>query len=278
MTIPDVTGDDWKKWARDLVYHLHKADDPAGQANVPRPVQLSHSIGDGNVGLERVTTDGILMYEPIEGMLMISVGGEWQYIFDGDTVASLFSIAAYGQMSSDTPTAGNDPIPLAGLWENVTVSDTLAPFNRGITFTLGAGALDPDIFVFDYAGIYQITVSGTLEHDQFPSDSRNFSVRVTNLSAGGSTPPVTTTIARNAGTTSFSLTALTEITALQIGDQFTLQIGNADNAITGVVWDRANIILNAVSEWQGPDIGSPTAFLGPLGFRKTFLKNSIRRP
>jgi hypothetical protein len=278
MSIPTLAGSgNIEQWAFELVKYLKDQEDTGGQINTPRPVQLAHTIGDGNIGLERATTEGILMFDPIENMLMISVQGTWQYIFDANTVASLFSIATYGQMAASTPTAGNDPIPLTGLWENVTVFDTIASFNRGITFTLGAGVGLADVFVFDYSGIYRVTLGGTIDHDQFPSDSRAFSVRLFNITEATGTPPATYTIARNAGTTSFSLTFLSEITEAQIGDQFTVQVGNADAAIIDVVWDRTVLLMNMVSEWKGPAFG-PTGFLGPSGFRKTHLSNIIVRP
>jgi hypothetical protein len=233
--------------------------------------------GSGNIGLERAVTDGILMYEPIEGMMIISVDDSWEYIFDADTTASLFVVAAYGQMAAITPTAANDPMPLTGLWENVTVFDSIASFNRAVTFTLGALAGDDDTFNFDYAGVYRMTISGTLEHNLFPSDSREFSVRLFNVTtATGSAAVATSTISRNAGTTSFDLTFLIEIVEAQIGDLFVMQIGNAPIAITGVVWDRAVIALNMVSEWKGAPIG-PTGFLGQLGFRKRYLNNIVKR-
>jgi hypothetical protein len=70
---------DWKQWATQLTLYLAKSSDIKEPTN-PQPIQLAHKLAAtaSNLGLERATTDGLMLYDPALGRVVISVGGVWK--------------------------------------------------------------------------------------------------------------------------------------------------------------------------------------------------------
>jgi hypothetical protein len=76
---PPQSFSDWKAWAVALGNYLAKSSSINEPTN-PQPIQLAHRLNTaaGNLGLERATTDGLLMYDPALGRVVVSVGGIWK--------------------------------------------------------------------------------------------------------------------------------------------------------------------------------------------------------
>jgi len=245
MTIPSIADeDDWKIWARKLSVFLSSQEDRGGRPTLPRPVLLAHSTDSAsNIGLERNFVEGIMLYDPITKTVILSRDGIWAPLFDAVTVASLFSASSYGSMVVSAPTAGAD-IPV-GSFIPVTEFDSLPVTNRGVILDSGANTI-----AFEVEGVYIFSFAFSIKHNDVNS-GREFSVRLFDITT--STPAITVLVgvARNVGVTNFSINGLIEITDMQLGDTFRIEVGDADTVITDVIWNTLNLSLNMVSEWRG---------------------------
>ncbi len=241
--IPNVTGNDWKEWANRLGKHLRGDEDTGGKFNTPRPVLLSHSTSAvSNIGIERAFIDGVLLFDPDIGMILVSSNGKWEPIFTASQVAALFSVAAYGAMFlSAPPTAGFD---IDATFQKITFFTDLRFANRGVT-------LDPidDTFVFEYEGVYRISINLTFTYDDLNQGRiTNFNIRNETLSTTGNLTPIG--IARNVGVTNFNASFLVSIQLSNIGDVFSVEIGGEDD-VFNVSWEACAIDINMISEWRG---------------------------
>jgi hypothetical protein len=70
-SIPPYPGGDWRSWALQLVEYLRR-DTPRQEEVLPRVIQLGFQIGG-----ERASTDGLVMYSPTEGVPVYSKNGQW---------------------------------------------------------------------------------------------------------------------------------------------------------------------------------------------------------
>lgn len=71
---------DWRRWAERFVAWTQGTAFNSTQIKTPtepRPILLAHLLGSGNLGTERVSTSGILMYDPDEDAPVYSDGAQW---------------------------------------------------------------------------------------------------------------------------------------------------------------------------------------------------------
>ena len=244
MTIPSIdSADDWKSWARKLSVFLSSQEDRGGRPTTPTPILLAHSTDEAsNIGLERAFTDGILLFDPVNRMIILSRDNGWRLIFDAATVASIFNAAAYGSMGMSVPTAGSD-IPV-GSFIPVTQFDVFPTSSRGIVFDFGT-----DTFSFNFEGLFRISIMFSIEHNDLNA-GRQFELRpfnITDVIAGQST---IIGVSRNTAVTNFTASFLIDIPASNVDDAFRLDVGNADTILTSVVWETLNLSIDMVSEWR----------------------------
>lgn len=77
---PYPSGNNWYEWATLLVDFL-MARERIEQESLPQPIQLPHRISD-----EKALADGLLMYDPVAGEVIVSKGGQWTKISDGTPI------------------------------------------------------------------------------------------------------------------------------------------------------------------------------------------------
>lgn len=68
--------DTWQAWANNYIA-FNSGGTQIKQPMEPTAILLSHRIGDGNIGDERAFTDGLLMFDPSIGKVVVSVNGVW---------------------------------------------------------------------------------------------------------------------------------------------------------------------------------------------------------
>ena len=246
MTIPSITDeDDWKTWARKLSVFLSTQEDRGGRTLVPQPVLLSHSTDSAsNIGLERNFVEGIMLFDPINSMIILSRDGLWVPIFDALTVSTLFNAAAYGSMALSTPTAGAD-IPV-GSFIIVDEFDINPTAVRGMVLDFAT-----DTFSFEFEGIFRLTVMFSIEHNDLNA-GRQFELRLFNVTDAAAGSSIIIGVARNSAVTNFTASFLIEVSAASVDDTFRLEVGNADTILTSIVWETLNLSIDMVSEWREP--------------------------
>ncbi len=246
MTIPSITDeDDWKSWARKLSVFLSTQEDRGGRPVAPRPVLLAHSTDSAsNIGLERNFVEGIMLFDPINSMIILSRDGIWSPLFDALTTSFIFNAAAYGSMGLSAPIAGPN-IPV-GSFIIVTQFDSNSTAVRGLVLDFTA-----DTFSFNFAGIFRLSVMFTIEHDDINA-GRQFELRLFNVTEAVAALPTVIGIGRNQGVTNYTATFLVDIAAADVDDVFRLEVGNASVVIQTVVWDTLNLSIDMVSEWREP--------------------------
>ncbi len=246
MTIPSITDeDDWKTWARKLSVFLSTQEDRGGRTLVPQPVLLSHATDSfSNIGLERNFVDGIMLFDPVNRYIILSRDELWVPIFDAITVSSIFNAAAYGSMGMSAPTAGAD-IPV-GSFIPVDEFDVFPTSSRGITFDFTA-----DTFSFNFEGLFRLSTMLSIEHNDLNA-GRQFELRLFNITDAAPSLGTSIGVSRNTAITNFTSTLLVEITADNVGDEYRLEVGNADTILTSVVWETLNLSIDMVSEWREP--------------------------
>ncbi len=246
MTIPSIdASDDWKSWARKLSVFLSTQEDRGGRPVAPRPVLLAHSTDSAsNIGLERNFVAGILLFDPINSMIILSRDDIWSPIFDALTTAFIFNAAAYGSMGMSAPTAGAD-IPV-GSFIPVTQFDQFPTTSRGITFDFTA-----DTFSFDFEGLFRVSTMLSIEHNDLNA-GRQFELRLFNVTDAAPSIGTLIGVSRNTAITNFTSTLLAEISADNVGDEYRIEVGNADTILTSVVWESLNLSIDMVSEWREP--------------------------
>ena len=251
MTIPSITDeDDWKTWARKLSVFLSTQEDRGGRALVPQPILLSHTTDSlSNIGLERNFTPGIMLFDPVNSYIILSRDDIWAPIFDALTTAFIFNAAAYGSMGISAPAAGLD-IPV-GSFIIIDEFDSFPTAARGINFDF-----DTDLFSFDFEGIYRLTTMIAIEHNDLNA-GRQFTLRLFNVTEGIPSIGAIIGVARNSAVTNFTSSLLVQIDADDVGDEYRLEVGNADTIITSVVWETLNVSIDMVSEWREPLIAEP---------------------
>jgi len=244
MTIPSIdAADDWKSWARKLSVFLSSQEDRGGRPVAPTPILLAHSTDEAsNIGLERAFVDGILLFDPVNRMIILSRDDDWRLIFDASTVSSIFNAAAYGSMSMSVPTAGSD-IPV-GSFIPVTQFDQFPTTSRGITFDFTT-----DTFSFDFEGLFRVSTVLSIEHNDLNA-GRQFELRLFNITDAESSLSTIIGVARNTAITNFTSTFLVEIVADNVGDTYRIEVGNANTILTSVVWESLNLSIDMVSEWR----------------------------
>lgn len=52
----------------------------------PAPVILPSKLGTGNVGIERATIDGVMLFDPNTSRVVVSVGGVWKPLAWADEI------------------------------------------------------------------------------------------------------------------------------------------------------------------------------------------------
>lgn len=153
----------------------------------------------------------------------------------------LFSFAAYASASTTPGT----PLPDLGLgWETIPL-DTAGAV-RAITINLGN-----DSFAFQYDGVYQITLSGSLNHNNLNA-GRTVNIRLFNVTLGTPLPgafPIG--ISRNVEDTVITISLLAEITDAEKGQEMRIEIGGGD-AVSLVSISTMNVAIANVSEWREP--------------------------
>ena len=244
MTIPSIdAADDWKSWARKLSVFLSSQEDRGGRPTTPTPILLAHSTDEAsNIGLERAFTDGLLLFDPVNRMIILSRDNGWRLIFDAATVASIFNAAAYGSMGMSVPTAGSD-IPV-GSFIPVTQFDVFPTSSRGIVFDFGT-----DTFSFNFEGLFRISMMLSIEHNDLNA-GRQFEARLFNITDSVPDPAIIIGVARNTAITNSTSTFLVEINADDVGDNYRIEVGNADTILTSVIWETRNLSIDMVSEWR----------------------------
>jgi hypothetical protein len=71
MKIPDPTTLDIKEWAKRIVGYLRDLE--AGtETPAPKIIQLEHTKTGA-----KATTDGVIMWSPVDGTVLVSKGGDW---------------------------------------------------------------------------------------------------------------------------------------------------------------------------------------------------------
>ena len=246
MTIPSITSaDDWKSWARKLSVFLSTQEDRGGRALAPSPVLLAHSTDEAsNIGLERNFVEGIMLFDPVNSMIILSRDSLWVPLFDAITTASIFNSAAYGSMALSAPVSGPD-IPV-GSFIPITQFDTVNIPGRGISLDASA-----DTFSFDFEGVYRVSLIFAIDHNEVNA-SRQFELRlfnVTDVSAGAVT---VIGMGRNVVVTNFTISFLVDISASNVDDAYRIEVGNANTVISSVVWETLNLSIDMVSEWKEP--------------------------
>jgi len=249
MTLPSVISgeEDWKVWARKLSIFLGQQEDRAGLRLVPSPVLLSHATDSfSNIGLERNFVEGIMLYDPVTKTVILSRDGIWAPLFDALTTSSIFSVAAYGSMElSGPPVAGLD-IPV-GSWIPITQFDSNPTPFKGVVVDFTT-----DTFSLDFEGVYRVSLSFSLDHDDIASMDREFSLRLFNITSatGGSETKIG--VARKLSVTNFTSTFLINIAEVNKGDDSRIAVGLADVMIEAVIWTSLNLSIDMVSEWKEP--------------------------
>ncbi len=246
MTIPSITDeDDWKTWARKLSVFLSSQEDRGGRPTSPAPILLAHSTDSAsNIGLERAFVEGILLFDPINSMILLSRDGIWYPIFDAITTAFIFNAAAYGSMGMSVPTAGAD-IPV-GSFIPVTQFDAFPTSSRGMTLDFNT-----DTFSFDFEGLFRVSTMLSIEHNDLNS-GRQFEIRLFNVTDAAPGLATIIGVSRNTSITNFTSTFLVEISAENVDDTYRIEVGNADTILTSVVWETLNLSIDMVSEWREP--------------------------
>lgn len=77
---PSPIGNSWKDWASQLVSYLKERDVDA--TTEARAIQLEHKIGSA----ARATSDGVILYDPLESAIVVSVGGAWLNVLNSSHI------------------------------------------------------------------------------------------------------------------------------------------------------------------------------------------------
>lgn len=72
--LPPYPRDDWRAWAMQMVEYLQNQDIESFEVS-PQSVLFAHKLAD-----ERAVTDGVVMYDPALGKLVVSIGGVWEVV------------------------------------------------------------------------------------------------------------------------------------------------------------------------------------------------------
>lgn len=73
---PNPTGISQQTWARQVYEYLLSQTSIKGRTD-PTPVQLTHVMA---ADMPRATRDGLLMFNPTTGKILVSVGGAWKSV------------------------------------------------------------------------------------------------------------------------------------------------------------------------------------------------------
>jgi hypothetical protein len=71
IPVPVPTGRDMFGWANQIVRYLKSLDSETGMP-APKVIQLEHKMTGA-----KATTDGLLMWSPADGTVVVSKAGEW---------------------------------------------------------------------------------------------------------------------------------------------------------------------------------------------------------
>ena len=140
--------------------------------------------------------------------------------------------------------AANDRADIGAAWQTIDDYDNENLTSVGCQLTLLSGA-----FVFDYPGLWQISLSLSIAHNEAQS-GRTTSVRLQNLTTGSSAGnPWIVGIGRNQAQTTIVINTLAPIAVETLGNQYVMQIGNGDT-ITGDGADPVRFTSQAFSVVQ----------------------------
>lgn len=147
-------------------------------------------------------------------------------------------VAAQGAMSLDTPVPGPD---ITGAFQPITFFDTI-PYQRGVTVDTVTGE-----FTLNIEGSWALWYRMNIGLDS-SGTRRTLNMRTFNVTAATAGSSSEIFIGSNVSDVADTLMAPLELTSVQVGQSFRLEIGNASNNITGVTWNSSNVLILFVGE------------------------------
>lgn len=158
--VPIPTRDNMLRWATDVHNFLR---DTSNNVVEPQIVLMQSQVGG-----EKATTEGILMWDAVNGYPVVSKGGAWREVVLADGYAVLSQDASITAAAADTAYAVQYDTP---------------------TFAAGIH-LDPTFptrIVFDEAGLYRIAFTAQISSTSASTIEFRFWPRVNGTDVGGST-------------------------------------------------------------------------------------------
>ena len=167
------------------------------------------------------------------GTGIIWTGTQWESL---DAWAS----TGYGGVRNDAPSALPD---IGAGWTTMLADTAVLGSPRAVTQDGASNAIG-----LDRAGVWNIAVFFSLTHNEAQA-SRDTQVRLFNIDAGLPSIGTRIGIGRNTDTTVFSITLMVEISELEAGDRWRVEIGGGD-ALTAVTQNSGRLSANVVSEYR----------------------------
>jgi hypothetical protein len=153
---------------------------------------------------------------------------------------ALWVAAGYGGVRLDAPTALPD---LGAFWTTLPATAAVLTAPRGVVQDFANDGLR-----YGYQGVWSITVYFAIDHNEV-TQSRSIEVRIFNATTATGSVSSPIGIARIPPITNYSVTAMVEVDAAQVGDLFQVQIGNND-ILTGVTLLSYSFDASHISEAQ----------------------------
>lgn len=220
-----------RTWAVELTAYLQSIE----QANAyGQKIVVLPGITDN----AKATGDGIIMFDPVLKLPVVSIDGAWHPLATEQRVQDLIDASyAFGGFRLAAPVAGAD---ITATWQRLTASDSLAPPAKGMVIDLANHR-----FQLSQEGVYTITVNFAFTHNNSGA-ARVLLVRLhseDNTTIGGVTyipTPGSTRATQN------SLTAYLTATPALLGKWFFVEISAdaGDPDYTSVEWATQAIYIS----------------------------------
>jgi hypothetical protein len=246
----------WQQYAQELTDYLKAERNQSFENPLPQAVTLAHAItrppaGGPTPGLLRTTTpratvDGVLVYDPDLGSVMVSIGGLWHPLVD----------AAWGGMRRipGTTVAGPD---ITSTWQTLTQYDEYSPVPFLTSMDHVAGA-----FALSTTGVYSIDLLATFDHNN-SGQARAVDFRFWNAALGISSDVYVAHTASSSTLSPIAISTLLEVNPQGLNSWWVVQIRSdaASADYTSVVWSVQNLTVSR----QAPTAGVPSGTVyGPF--------------
>lgn len=219
-TPPDPTEfKDWREFARALAV-FYSDQTKVLQAVQPTAVQLLHV----DVTKAKALQDGLLVFNPVDKLAMISIGGEWLAIPAG---------LAYAAMRLSGSTAGAN---ITDVFTKVDKFDQNQIVSRRVTVDLAN-----DWFIPTFTGIYELLFGFSIEHNNLGT-ARELRVRLRSLDSAFVSATLTVPTPGATRFTSFSVPLMLDVTSAILNQRLIVEIAaGTGQTYSTVTWHLCSL-------------------------------------